>query len=494
MNKLGEPWAKGDTFATGSGLSVHLAWRVVDLMGGYMEMSSTPGKGTTVQLEVPLPRRDLSSPISPGKSPRVHLDDEKLVLVEEKPVRSRMVALVGFESDSLHPDLARVGQSLARQYGRLGCAITTDLQEADLVVLDGRQEDRSALADILARVRTDDVVILVCHDYRTTPIAIAAEIQSGKQIRRLRKPITPALVQESLSPGSTSVGAVRGPSRSRSGSNPNGESRSRSGGGAGAERPAGEGQRTDHLKQRRSSFSGGEQVVRGVSDTSWVPTGLSLEDAIATLSLGNLPAKRRRSARSSSASTTSTPAVPDVSVPTDPVLALDELGFTSPDPPEEPPTSVGTAGSAGAGVVTVLVVEDNLINRKILVRLLAREAGIHVMQAEEGLMAVEIFRSLRAPSIVLLDINMPKMDGYQAAHEMRRIERTEGRARSTIVAVTAMSSEEERRKGLHEAGMDVWLTKPCSKMTLISVVRDAKRAISASAEQRHQAQSSAQQQ
>jgi CheY-like chemotaxis protein len=52
---------------------------------------------------------------------------------------------------------------------------------------------------------------------------------------------------------------------------------------------------------------------------------------------------------------------------------------------------------------------------------------------------------------VLLDINMPKLDGYQACIEMRSIERHEpDRPRSKIIAVTALSSEEEKRRGLVE--------------------------------------------
>lgn len=52
---------------------------------------------------------------------------------------------------------------------------------------------------------------------------------------------------------------------------------------------------------------------------------------------------------------------------------------------------------------------------------------------------------------VLLDLNMPKMDGYQACIELRSIERHESdRPRSKIIAVTALSSEEEKRRGLVE--------------------------------------------
>lgn len=78
---------------------------------------------------------------------------------------------------------------------------------------------------------------------------------------------------------------------------------------------------------------------------------------------------------------------------------------------------------------------------------------------------------------VLLDINMPKMDGYQAATEMRAIEKQAGRTRSHIIAVTALASDDEKQRGLVECGMDKWLTKPCDKPTITKVVEQARKAL-----------------
>lgn len=72
-------------------------------------------------------------------------------------------------------------------------------------------------------------------------------------------------------------------------------------------------------------------------------------------------------------------------------------------------------------------------------------------EAEDGHAAVELFKSFTSPVIVLLDINMPKMDGYQACTEMRAIEKAAGKKHSSqIIAVTALGGEEERRRGLVE--------------------------------------------
>jgi CheY-like chemotaxis protein len=64
---------------------------------------------------------------------------------------------------------------------------------------------------------------------------------------------------------------------------------------------------------------------------------------------------------------------------------------------------------------------------------------------------VELFNTFTAPAIVLLDINMPKMDGYQACTEMRAIEKAnKARGHSQIIAVTALGGEMERHRGLVE--------------------------------------------
>jgi CheY-like chemotaxis protein len=55
---------------------------------------------------------------------------------------------------------------------------------------------------------------------------------------------------------------------------------------------------------------------------------------------------------------------------------------------------------------------------------------------------------------------MPVKDGFQAAAEMRAIERGQGKRRCRIIAVTAMSGESQRRRGMVECGIDEWRTKP----------------------------------
>jgi CheY-like chemotaxis protein len=83
---------------------------------------------------------------------------------------------------------------------------------------------------------------------------------------------------------------------------------------------------------------------------------------------------------------------------------------------------------------------------------------VEYTMASDGEEAVEQFKQ-RKPALVLLDITMPKKDGYEACKEMRALEE-EGGHRAHIIAITALGDDYSRRRGLEECGMDEWLTKP----------------------------------
>lgn len=103
----------------------------------------------------------------------------------------------------------------------------------------------------------------------------------------------------------------------------------------------------------------------------------------------------------------------------------------------------------------VLVVEDNPINMRLLTTLCKR-LDIKYEEACDGAEAVAKFIAFR-PSVVLLDISLPIQDGFAACSQMRTHNHP-----SFIVAVTALSSEEDKTRGIEICGMDAWMTKPVS--------------------------------
>jgi signal transduction histidine kinase/DNA-binding response OmpR family regulator len=116
----------------------------------------------------------------------------------------------------------------------------------------------------------------------------------------------------------------------------------------------------------------------------------------------------------------------------------------------------------------VLVVEDNAVNRKVI-HLLLTKYGLTVLSAEDGQQGVDLITRHPAPNLdlVLMDIQMPVLDGYQATQRIRQWEREQTPAQSSgqdrphlpIIALTADAFESDRQQAL-AVGMDDFLTKP----------------------------------
>jgi CheY-like chemotaxis protein len=103
---------------------------------------------------------------------------------------------------------------------------------------------------------------------------------------------------------------------------------------------------------------------------------------------------------------------------------------------------------------TILVVEDSALNRK-LVETVLKPHGYRVVTAENGQAGVDI--ALREkPDLILMDVMMPVMNGYDAA---RRIKSNHATARIPIVALTASAMPHERDQAM-EAGCDGYVSKP----------------------------------
>jgi two-component system, sensor histidine kinase len=115
----------------------------------------------------------------------------------------------------------------------------------------------------------------------------------------------------------------------------------------------------------------------------------------------------------------------------------------------------------------VLVVEDNALNAS-LVKLMLERDGCLVECASSGGDALEMMRA-GSWQAVLMDCQMPGIDGYATTRRWRQIEIDEGRARLPILALTAHAMADDRRKCL-DAGMDDYLTKPLRLETLRSAL------------------------
>jgi CheY-like chemotaxis protein len=132
-----------------------------------------------------------------------------------------------------------------------------------------------------------------------------------------------------------------------------------------------------------------------------------------------------------------------------------------PAPPEPQATA---AGGAGRGL-RILVVDDNRISARGLADLLGL-SGHEVRTAFDGRAALDAARRHR-PEVVLLDIGLPEMDGYQVAAQLRR---EEGLKDALIVAITGYGQEQDLRRS-REAGFDRHLVKPVDLEALEELLR-----------------------
>jgi two-component system cell cycle response regulator DivK len=113
----------------------------------------------------------------------------------------------------------------------------------------------------------------------------------------------------------------------------------------------------------------------------------------------------------------------------------------------------------------LLLVEDNEDNRTIYSTLL-RHLGYEVIEAQNGVQAIELARSER-PDLILMDISIPEMDGWEATRILRGDPVTKA---IPIVALTAHALEDDRERAA-EVGFSSYLAKPIEPRAVLAEVR-----------------------
>ena len=112
--------------------------------------------------------------------------------------------------------------------------------------------------------------------------------------------------------------------------------------------------------------------------------------------------------------------------------------------------------------VKILVVDDEIRMRKLLKDFLVK-SGYEVLEAEDGEKAVDTFMMEKEIALIILDVMMPKMDGWQVCREIRKCSKV------PIIMLTAKSSEEDELRGF-ELGVDEYISKPFSPKILVARV------------------------
>ena len=114
----------------------------------------------------------------------------------------------------------------------------------------------------------------------------------------------------------------------------------------------------------------------------------------------------------------------------------------------------------------ILIVEDNELNRGMLSRRLMRK-GFEIVMAEDGQKGVEMSVS-ENPDIILMDLSLPVMDGWEATSTIKNSDETK---EIPIIVLTAHAMAGDREKAL-EAGADEYDTKPIEFKRLLGKIKD----------------------
>ena len=131
------------------------------------------------------------------------------------------------------------------------------------------------------------------------------------------------------------------------------------------------------------------------------------------------------------------------------------------------------AGEEEAPSLRILLAEDSEDNR-LLIKTYLKQSPHCLEMAENGEIAVEKFQQGEY-DLVLMDMNMPVMDGYTATRTIRQWEAREGKPATPIIALTAFALKEDEQKSI-AAGCDAHLTKPIKKKTLLEALSAWRRA------------------
>jgi signal transduction histidine kinase/CheY-like chemotaxis protein len=145
-----------------------------------------------------------------------------------------------------------------------------------------------------------------------------------------------------------------------------------------------------------------------------------------------------------------------------------------PAPPAHLRSESGLAlprGKPLSGTMHILLTEDNVVNQRVAVRILEKQ-GHQVTVACNGLEALKALQD-RDFDVVLMDVQMPEMGGFEATERIRRNEHRSG-THMPIIAMTAHAMEGDRERCL-AAGMDDYISKPVRAATLIEMVEKHRR-------------------
>ncbi len=114
---------------------------------------------------------------------------------------------------------------------------------------------------------------------------------------------------------------------------------------------------------------------------------------------------------------------------------------------------------------TILTIDDSRTMRDMLMLALS-EAGFRVVQAVDGVHGLEVLGT-ESPDVIITDINMPRMDGFEVIENVRR----DARHRATPILVLTTEGDAAKKERARSAGATGWIVKPFNPEKLVNAIR-----------------------
>lgn len=471
-SRLFLPFAQENSLAPGTGLGLSIVHSIVTMLGGIVEVKSIVGKGTTIQVFMPLKRPvPGQQPLGSGQhsgstiaSTTSLFSDDLSTLLHHVP-RSAAVAIYTPGSQSRLDFTVRLLSKYIQDWFGLELLESHQLETATIVLVDEEDVDMLLEHDF-TRVRCRPALIVLCSVEARHSVPYISELRarSSAVVEFVSKPYGPYKLAKSMCLALEQVKAVRRLSLHE------------------AEIDTATEQATPTQPQNETLLedvtdSLHEMVVSG-GDSSNLATVVQATETFAASQTSqhaqmaiNTPGQRSGLKVDGNASESFPfPAQQGVENHAAPDSKEVEIHISSPRVPAQSENLVIDNHSSAKQQQSnhmqprVLVVDDNIINSRLLETYLkTKRKYAMIATADNGKVAVDKVVNAENPfNIIFMDISMPVMDGFEATRAIREHESQEPGARSAmIIALTGLATGKDQSEGF-ESGCDLYMTKPVS--------------------------------
>lgn len=449
-NHLFRDFAQEDTLADGIGLGMHMVGRIVNAIGAKIDVSSEqegPKAGTSVTVTVPL------------EHSQEHRNVDNMAEPSSKPPSAALAGLnVGIIGDrsAPHPEASREEQlmftantlaieSLERICTELGLqSHTGDLARCNLnIVFEAEFEFlvRATNGDVRHNHLSGKPCMVICNSNPSSKTLKASQDEAILQMNSAIEYVAMPCGAKSISRAAMSA-LVRQ-------------------------------KEIDALSKARNGEKDRPLVVPSMERTN-------VEEGEVPPSIHSMPTAQELPIRSKIEKTRLTPeetnAKPRPAAQEDRVQQFMTSARNPSKGEQANDNTSAAAGSPKSVGPTLLLVDDNKVNLQLLT-MYAKKRAYAYLEATDGQKAVDAYTKAHedtgstVPSVILMDINMPVMDGYEATQHIRAYERKHQLPSAKIIALTALGSEAAYQEAFG-SGCDMFLTKPVKLKDLTQIIEE----------------------